>query len=392
MSEPWGDIPLFREIQRILASSKGPVNVEMATQVGTALATQEGDAAPDPARAHALAESVRAAEQVLAGYTRLPVDEPATVRTVGRAEWTKATLGAWGWLFDHVAEKLSGGLKSGFEEPSGAAPGEPESSEAEGSFGLAAAMGQVAPLLVGIQVGTLVGRLARDVLGRYDHPIPREDDGRLLFVDPNIARLALEYDLAEDTFVRWLGLDGAARHLVLTQAPWFNRYWRSLVVEVVDAMEIDVGELQARMMDLQSQGPAALEEGVGAGAALPLVPTDRHQRALARLRSFLAAVEGYARHATAAVAGTVVGDVTQIEEGVARHRLTENEADAMLKTILGVSFDRDLEAAGATFCAAVVKLKGIAALNTLWAAPDNLPSYDEIKDPFAWMERVLEDS
>ena len=38
---------LFREIQRILASSKGPVNIEMATQVGTALATQEGDAAPD---------------------------------------------------------------------------------------------------------------------------------------------------------------------------------------------------------------------------------------------------------------------------------------------------------------------------------------------------------
>jgi putative hydrolase len=251
-------------------------------------------------------------------------------------------------------------------------------------------MGQVAPLLVGIQVGTLVGRLARDVLGRYDHPIPRDDDGRLLFVDPNVARLATEYDL-DDAFIRWLALDGAAHHLVLTQAPWINRYWRSLVVEVVDAMEIDVGELQTRMMDLQSQGPAALEEGLGAGAALPLVPTDRHRRALARLRSFLAGVEGYARHATAAVAGTVVGDVTQVEEGVARHRLRGNEAEAMLKTILGVSLDRELEAAGTTFCAAVVKLKGIAALNEMWAAPDNLPSYDEIKDPFAWMERVLED-
>lgn len=380
MSEPWGDIPLFREIQRILASSKGPVNLEMATQVGTALATQEGDAVPDPARERALSDAVRASEQVLAGYTRLPVDEPATVKTFGRAEWTKATLGAWGWLFEHVAAKLSGGL-GGPEDPSGE----------EAPLGIAAAMGQVAPLLVGIQVGTLVGRLATDVLGRYDHPIPRDDDGRLLFVDPNVARLAADYDLDADAFLRWLALGSAARHLVLGAAPWMTRYWRSLFVEVVDAMEIDVGELQTRMMDLQSQGPAALEEGLGAGAALPLVPTDRHQRALARLRSFIAAVEGYARHATGAVAETVVGPVTQIEEGVARHRLKGNEAEAMLKTILGVSFDRDLEAAGATFCAAVVKLKGIEALNRMWTAPDNLPSYEEIKDPFAWIERVLDD-
>lgn len=376
MSEPWGDIPLFREIQRILASSTGPVNLEMATQVATALATQDGDATPDPARGRALSEAARSAELVLAGYTRLSVEEPATVRTLSRAEWTRATLSAWGWLFEHVAQKLSAGMSGEAEE--------------EAPAGLAAAMGQVAPLLVGIQVGTLVGRLAHGVIARYDHPIPRDDEGHLLFVDPNVTRVANEYDLDAEAFVRWLALGSAARHLVHAQALWINRYWRSLFVEVVDAMEIDVGELQNRMMDLQSGGPSALEEGLGAGAALPLVPTDRHRRALARLRSFLAVVDGYARHATAAVAESVVGPATQIEEGVARHRLAGDEAEAMLKTILGVSFDRELEAAGKTFCAAVVNLKGIAALNELWAAPDNLPSYEEIKDPFAWMERVLE--
>jgi putative hydrolase len=377
MSEPWGDIPLFREIQRILASSKGPVNVEMAGQVATALATQDGDGVPDPGRARALSDAVRESELVLAGYTRLAVDEPAAVRTMGRAEWAKATLTAWGWLFEAVAAKLSGGMGGGTEDDAPA--------------GLAAAMGQVAPLLVGIQVGTLVGQLARDVVGRYDHPIPREDDGRLLFVDPNVARLASDYDFDENAFLRWLALGSTARHLVTAQAPWIVRYWRSLLVEVVDALEIDVGELQSRMMDLQSEGPEALQEGLGAGAALPLVPTDRHQRALARLRSFLAALEGYARHATAAVGDAVGGSFTQIEEGVARHRLKGSEAEAMLKTILGVSLDRELEAAGATFCAAVVKLKGMAALNEMWAAPDNLPSYGEIKDPFAWMERVTEE-
>lgn len=377
MSEPWGDIPLFREIQRILASSKGPVNVEMATQVATALATQDGDAPPDPGRARALSDAVRESELVLAGYTRLPVDEPAGVRTVGRADWAKATLSAWSWLFEAVAEKLAGGMGGG-------------EGDEEAPAGLAAAMSQVAPLFVGIQVGTLVGQLARDAVGRFDQPIPRDDDGRLLFVDPNVARLAREYDFDEAAFVRWLALGGTARHLVTGRASWISRYWRSLLVEVVDALEIDVSELQSRMTDLQSEGPAALQEGLGAGAALPLVPTDRHQRALARLRSFLAAFEGYARHATSAVAHALAGPFTQIEEGVARYRLEGNEAETMLKTILGVSLDRELEAAGTTFCAAIVKLKGIATLNEMWAAPDNLPSYEEIKDPFAWIERVAE--
>ena len=374
--EPWGDIPLFREIQRILSSSQGPVNVEIAMQVATSLATQEGDPAPDPDRGRLLSDAVRDAELMLAGYTRLPVEDPAAIRLVGRAEWARSTLDAWAWLFEHLAQKFTAGAAEQEEAPAG----------------MAAAMAQVAPLLIGIQVGTLVGQIAQDVVGRYDYPIPRDDDGRLVFVDPNLDHLAAEYDFDRDAFLRWLALGAAARHLVVVHAPWIARYWRSLVTEVVDAMEIDVGELQSRMMDLQSQGPAALQEGMGAGLALPLVPTDRHQRALARLRSFIAALEGYAHYSVTAVADAFAGPTSQIEEGVARHRLEANDGAAMLETLLGVSFDRDLEAAGATFCAAVVKLKGIAALNSIWDAPDNLPSYAEIKDPFAWMERVAEES
>ena len=383
MSEPWSDIPLFREIQRILASGSGPVNKEIASQVGTALATQEGDTAPDPARARMLVEAVRDSELVVAGYARLDVDEPATVRSVDRAEWTGSTLDAWEWIFERLARKLTGDT--------------PDEEGEHAPAGLAAARTQVAPLLMGIQVGTLGGQLARDAIGRYDCPIPRDDDGRLFFVDPNVVRVASDYDFDVEVFLRWLAVGGTARHLVVQNARWIDRYWRSLLVEVVDAMEIDAAELQARMMDLQERGPEGLQDsalggasGLGAGAALPLVPTDRHRRALARLRSFVATHEGYARHVTTAVGESVVGPVKQMEEGFTRHRLAGNEGEAMLEAILGVSFDRELETAGATFCAAVVQLRGIGALNAVWAAPDNLPAYEEIKDPFAWIERVVD--
>ncbi|MFN2587629.1 MAG: zinc-dependent metalloprotease [Actinomycetota bacterium] len=380
--EPWGDIPLFREIQRILSSGHGPVNTEIAGQVAAALATQEGDSAPDAERGRALGDAVRDAELMLAGYTRLAVEEPAVVRLMSRAEWARSTLGAWTWLFEHLARKLTPGVAQ-------------EAGEArerdEAPAGMEGLLAQVAPLLVGIQVGTLVGSLARDAIGRYDHPIPRQDDGRLLFVDPNVARVAEDYGFDAATFLRWLALAATVRHLVVAHTPWIGRYWRSLVTEIVDAMEIDAAELQSRMTDLQSQGPAALQERMAGDFALPLVPTDRHQRAVARLRSFVAAFEGYARYATGAVGEAFAGPAEQIEEGLTRHRLEGNDGAAMLQTLLGVTFERDLENAGATFCAAVVKLKGVAALNSMWDAADNLPSFAEIKDPFAWMERVVDE-
>ena len=51
--------------------------------------------------------------------------------------------------------------------------------------------------------------------------------------------------------------------------------------------------------------------------------------------------------------------------------------------------DRAWETSGSTFCTAIVRLDGMGALNRVWEAPDNLPLTQEIKDPFAWRERVL---
>jgi uncharacterized protein (DUF2342 family) len=57
-------------------------------------------------------------------------------------------------------------------------------------------------------------------------------------------------------------------------------------------------------------------------------------------------------------------------------------------SVLGVSVDRALEQSGRTFCNAIVELRGLPTLNRIWEAPDYLPSTEEIKDPFLWLERI----
>lgn len=377
--DPFGDIPLFREIQRILASGEGPINLEIARQVAVAAATQGlTEPAPDPESARVLSDAVHEAEILLSGYTRLDVDEPMQSRVINRATWVASTLESWKWLFERLATRFVAQLGDGEEE---AATGNP----------MQTAMGQVAPLLLGLQTGTLVGSLAQEALGRYDLPIPRDDDGRLLFVEPSIAAVAVDYGFDEMVFKRWFALHEAARHLAGTARPWVDRYARSLLTDLVDAIEIDAGELERRLMDLQTKGMEALQEGLeGTDQTLPIAPTERHRRALDRFRGFVAVSEGYASHAATAVAQEIVPNSADVDEGMTRRSAAGSEGRRLLASVLGISFDRDLQVAGRTFCAAVVQLKGLKALNALWDAPDNLPSLPEVKDPFQWMERVLD--
>jgi putative hydrolase len=375
--EPFGDVPLFREIQRLLSAGDGPINLEIARQVALAVATQGAPDVPAAdASARVFAESVGAAEVLIAGYTRLPFVEPTGTAILTRTEWISATLQSWRWLLEHLASHMGAQFARLQEE------GEPQGAD------ISTVLGQVTPLLLGIQAGTVLGHLAVEVLGHYDFPVP-QDETRLSFVDRNVESVARDYSLPADDLRRWLGLRDAARHLALGSVSWLTPYFHSLLSDLVDATDIDVGDIEQRLMDLQTKGLEGLQSGVSIEDVLPVVPSERHSRALDRLRAFIALLHGYAHHAAAAVGDEILSDRVLIEEGMARRDASPSEGRALLQAVLGFDVDRPLLAAGTTFCAAVVKLRGIASLNRIWEAPDNLPTLDEIKDPFAWMERVL---
>jgi putative hydrolase len=374
---PFGDIPLFREIQKLIDSAQGqPVNLEIARQVATAVALGGAQETNDPAIERALVEAVHPAELLLSGYTRLPLDEPVRATAVDRQGWVTATLEGWGWLFEHMSVRFTNEMtKLASEEGAAVGP-------------IGAAMGPIAPLFLGLQVGTLVGHLAKESLGRYDIPIARQDGGRLFVVGPNVGAAADEYSLEREAVVRWLAVREIARHLALNSAPWVLSYSRSLITEVVDSTDIDMSDLQRRLVELQSQSPEAIGEESGFDGEIPFLATERRTKAVERLQAFAAAVEGYAAHSSGAVAPEVLPEAARIEEAMARRAIGVGPGRKMLDNLMGTSIDASLRAAGTTFCAAVVQLRGITTLNEMWAAPDNSPTLEEIKDPFAWLERV----
>ena len=385
VDQPFGDIPLFRELQRLLTSSSGPINLEIAGQAAGGVISQAGpESSPTPEAIRAFSEGVRSAEVMLAGYTRLSLDEPMQAETLTRRQWAEATLASWRWLLERLATRFTGEFGR-----VGEAMAPPAEGQGEGSP-TAAMMGQVGPLLLGLQAGQLIGSLATESLSRYYIPIPRDDEGRLFVVHANAEKVARDYGFAPDDLWSWLAVHEAARHLVFVAVAWAQRYYRGLVTEVVDSIEIDMAGLERRLVELQSAGMEALQEGA-ASELLPVAHTERHALALGRVRSFVALLEGYSSHAAGVVLAEILEDSGRVDEAMARHRASSSDGQTALAGLLGISFDRALETSGATFCAAVTQLKGLGVLNRVWDAPDNLPSPEEIRDPFKWMERVAPD-
>ena len=89
MGDIWNDVPLFREIHRVLLSSSGPVNWELARQVGIAAASWgAGDAAPTEEDQRTFEEAVRVAELHVGAFTGLePPGDLPKVQAVRRGQW-----------------------------------------------------------------------------------------------------------------------------------------------------------------------------------------------------------------------------------------------------------------------------------------------------------------
>ena len=102
------DAPLFREMQRVMSSSSGPVNWELARQVAVASAAEAGDdiEATEP-EVHAIEEAVRVAELHVARFTGLePPNDVAQVRAVRRAEWISANTDNLAGLLEPAAKRI----------------------------------------------------------------------------------------------------------------------------------------------------------------------------------------------------------------------------------------------------------------------------------------------
>ena len=379
-SEPdaFRDAPLFRELQRVMASSSGPVNWELARQVGVASAAEAGDDRdPTDDDRRTLDEAVRVAELHVARFTGLdPPGDVAQVRAARRAEWVRANLEGLRGLLEPAATRAAAATERALRDQL------PEGG------GVGGVLSMIGPLLQGTQIGTVIGALAQQVFGQYDIAVPRGGSSALLFVVPNIARFERDWSLDPVEFRTFVALHEVTHRLEFAR-PWTRERFVELVDDFLSTLEIDVADLQQRFAALDPSDPEGLQRALGGDDPLFGAVLDDEQRLkLGRIQAFMASAEGYADHVMHGLAAELLGSAAMIQEAMRRYRDGEH-GDPVFERLLGVDMKKEQYAKGRAFCDAVVAASDEPTLARMWDSPEALPSLPELDEPTLWLSRTV---
>jgi len=245
---------------------------------------------------------------------------------------------------------------------------------------------RMVPLLLGTQVGTVLGYLGQRVLGQYDLAVPRPA-GSLYFVIPNIAAFERDWSLEPREFRAWVALH-AVTHRFEFARPWAREHFQYLVSDLVDHAEVDLSGLEGRFEGMDLANPDALAEAFEGMGNFFGQSSDPEQRLrIARVQAFMAAAEGYGDHVMERVGQGMLSSFARIEEALVRYR-EGRHSDRALEQLLGLEMKVEQYRLGREFCQRVADLSDEATLARIWDSAESLPSMPELEEPTLWLSRM----
>jgi putative hydrolase len=250
-------------------------------------------------------------------------------------------------------------------------------------------VGRLGGLLAGLQVGTIVGQLARSVLGQYELAMPPGDPARVLLVPENVAAFEQASGLPSDQLRLWLACHEVAGQRLFAGVGWLRDHLHGVVGEIARETDPDTSGLMDRLQSLDmGGGPNALQELLEGGEGLLGPPSAALQAAVARLEVLLALTAGYAvLIAERALEGRLPA-LQAIQAAMGRRLADPQAPHGLFAQLLRADPERAAAARGERFCREVLAATDIEGLDRVWAHPDFLPSAAELDVPGRWLERV----
>ena len=220
---------------------------------------------------------------------------------------------------------------------------------------------------------------------------------RMLLVAPNVLALQQRLELDRLDLPVCVALHEATHVVQLSAAPWLAAHLRAGLTEVVEAIVAtwggSAGEGGARLGPAERVARAlGLRDGEKGVEGLSQLLSASERRVLARLVTTLSFLEGHAEAVLDAVKPSQMPSVHRLRASLTGSGHQEGGTGpgigALLWRLLGAQAKEAQYDDGAAFVRAVVARVGHEGLNRVWAAPELLPSPEEIARPEAWVERM----
>lgn len=385
----------FAQLARLL-QSEGPVNWEVAHQ--TAAWVAQGDAAsgtttpdpePDPHTRAELLELVDIAVTHVVGATGLSGSFETRREVVGPKEWANQQLDALARVLEAFASTLETAMIED-EDEDDEPPGDPGANPFGflGGDPFGGMMKMLAPALLGVQAGSMVGFLAQHAIGRYDLPLPYDDEPRLVFVAQNLDRFQNAWELDRADTRLYVALHEVV-HAAIRSVPWVRERLVNLAVDYVRRYRIDPAAVENQFEGFDPTDPSTFERATANPIELlGAIRSPEQDGVLSELRTFTSVLEGYADAVLDRTGRALVASFDRIHEALARHRLERGEAGQFVEGLLGIDLQREHYEAGRSFADGVVERAGLEGLNRLWEGARMLPTPAELDAPGLWLARL----
>ena len=375
---PFENLPMFGDLARALAG-QGPLNWDAARQfAGLAATGGAAEANIDPTVRIKLGELAQIAEMHVRDLTGFDGPSPE-VTPVTTGTWAQRTLEAYRPLFTELATSLG--------QPTVPADGDIDLNADPLMSMMANLSKMMAPSMMGMAVGSMVGRMATHAFGQHDLPIPRRDTS-ITVMPGNIDRFAQEWSISADEMRMWVLAQELTGHALFSITS-LREDFASLVRRHVGAFRPDPEAIAEKLSSLESEDGdplQAMQQAFGDPAVLLGAVQSPEQRELEpSLDAAAAAVIGYVDYMVDGVSVRVIGgDALRIAEAVRRRRVDHSADDVYIERLLG----HHQVQRGKNFIGGVVDRVGEARLSALLAAPNALPTPAEIDAPGLWVARL----
>ncbi|MDQ3703417.1 MAG: zinc-dependent metalloprotease [Chloroflexota bacterium] len=315
------------------------------------------------------ADHVARSVELVSAYTGIDLPAARTqVYIFDRVQWVDANLAQFALMFAPLDEAYAATLAR------------VRGATTVGAFGQAMLSGQM---------GVLLGYLGQRVLGQYDLSLLGREpvtEGRLYFVEPNMASLERRYHLPADQFRAWIALHEVTHAFEFEAHPWVREYMNDLLTTYLRSLSEDLfGNRPGGA--LSTFATRIKDNFFESGHMLEMMMSREQRGAFQKLQALMALMEGYSNHVMQQVGTRHLKDHDVLRSTFESRARNRGAGERLFIKLTGLDVKLEQYALGERFCQHVVDARGIAFLNRVWEGEPRLPTLEEIHEPSRWVAR-----
>ncbi|WP_245708632.1 zinc-dependent metalloprotease [Ruania alba] len=355
----------------------------MAHDVSRQVAHTGGDPSVTAADADQVRSVLRVADLWLDAATELP-PSGGSATAASRAEWVERTLPTWRTVAEPVGTSVADALATLLDPERLGSEGMPELPMA--GVDISAMMRTLGAASFAMQVGQGAGTLSREVFGGTDVGLPLLREPGLLLVPANVREFADGLDAPEDEVWHFLAVREAAHARLFTHVPWLRGHVFGAVEQYAQNIEIDLEQMEEAVRSIDPTDMDQLRQALSAGIFVPK-PTPAQAKALLRLETALALVEGWVEEVTAAAVAPHLPHGVPLREMLRRRRAAGGPAEDTFRSLVGLELRPRRARDAATLWGLVAREQGTEARDRLWSHPDVFPTDTDLDAPSEFLTK-----